>query len=245
MEKISFKNSRNLNLAGNFSKADSDKIIILCHGFTGDKSEWGRFTEAGKALSREGFNVLAFDFSGCGESDDEALNSESFVDDLNCAIKWAKAKEMNRIGLLGLSLGGNIACRVNAPEIITRVLWAPVTKASNALEHQEKKDLKLLDENTYLRTRQSGVRKEIKISKQIFDYFTQVGQKELLLKVKTPVLILHGDKDDNIPIEYSINAMHYLPDGSQLKIIKGADHEFADMVERFVVPTVFWFKEKM
>jgi hypothetical protein len=41
MEKVTFKNSRNLILVGNFYPSSPENIIIMCHGFTSDKSSRG------------------------------------------------------------------------------------------------------------------------------------------------------------------------------------------------------------
>jgi len=60
MEKIIIKNSRELNLIGDFYPHERDKGIILCHGFTGDRHEWRHFDIIAEKLSKH-FNVLAFD----------------------------------------------------------------------------------------------------------------------------------------------------------------------------------------
>jgi predicted alpha/beta-fold hydrolase len=43
-------------------------LVILCHGFRGDRQEWGRFPETATALEREGMDSIFFDFTGCGEN---------------------------------------------------------------------------------------------------------------------------------------------------------------------------------
>ena len=43
MKKIFFKNPRGLRLVGDIYPADSESIIIMAHGFTGDRKEEGRF----------------------------------------------------------------------------------------------------------------------------------------------------------------------------------------------------------
>jgi predicted alpha/beta-fold hydrolase len=70
MERVTFKNSRSLTLVGNFHSAPSKSAIVLAHGFTSDKSSDGRFERLGELLNSIGYSVLAFDFGGCGESDD-------------------------------------------------------------------------------------------------------------------------------------------------------------------------------
>ena len=74
MEKITFKNSRNLNINGLFHPVDSDSVIILCHGLGGDNSEWGRFEPTATKFNEAGYNVLRFDFGGCGDRPNRFCN---------------------------------------------------------------------------------------------------------------------------------------------------------------------------
>lgn len=244
MENISFRNSRGLSLAGNFYAADSGTAIVMCHGFTGDKSEWGRFDKAAYRFNEAGYNVLNFDFSGSGESDDDSLSVGKQVDDLECAIKYVHGKGVNKIGLLGLSLGALVSAKVYDEQISTVVFWAPVTdkvhyewdKRYNAEQLQE------LDEKGCLTiTRGKGVRKTYIVDKQMLKDRSEIDQQSLLSRIKCPVLIIHGNKDDRVPLEDSRNAIKYLSNDSRLKIVKGADHHFNEQLDEFIALSVEWF----
>lgn len=45
----------------------------MTHGFTGNKEQFGKFKEIAENLNQAGFNALSFDFSGCGESGEDAI----------------------------------------------------------------------------------------------------------------------------------------------------------------------------
>ena len=92
IERVIFTNSKNLTLVGNLYPSDSDSIIIMCHGFTSNKYSKGRFERLAKAFNNSGFSALAFDFRGCGESDDDRLTVDKEVEDLKSAIEFAKSK---------------------------------------------------------------------------------------------------------------------------------------------------------
>ena len=92
MERVTFKNSRNLTLVGNLYTAVSDKIIIMCHGFCSDKNSRGRFPRLANKFNEIGYNAFAFDFSGCGESDNDSLTMAKEVDDLKLAIAFIKSR---------------------------------------------------------------------------------------------------------------------------------------------------------
>lgn len=247
MEKVNFKNSRNLNLVGNLYPADSNSIIIMAHGFTGDKSEWGRFAPTAEVLNKAGYNVLVFDFSGSGESDDDSLTVGKQVDDLNCAIKYVSDKGFKKIGLLGLSLGGLVSLKVHSPEknIKTMVLWAPVTdKKENYAEKKfNPEELKELKEKGYItKIMEAGIRKKIIIDKQMVKDRESVNQKELLPHIDCPVLIIHGNQDESVPLEDSKSAIKYLSPESKLEIIHGADHQFSEQLDTIIELSINWFK---
>ena len=48
--------------------AEKLPVVILCHGFAYYKEEAGIFTEVAMRLTKRGFAVYYFDFSGCGIS---------------------------------------------------------------------------------------------------------------------------------------------------------------------------------
>ncbi|MFX1448442.1 MAG: alpha/beta hydrolase, partial [Promethearchaeota archaeon] len=100
-------------------------VLIMCHGFTGDKSEWGRFPETAKALNKEGYDALTFDFSGSGENKRELINLTKQANDLENVYNWVKSKGYTRIAVLGLSFGGLTTMKANLQGLKTEVLWAP------------------------------------------------------------------------------------------------------------------------
>jgi len=252
IEKMNFTNSRGLNIVGDFYHANSDKGIILLHGFTGDRKEFGKLTALGKGLQKAGFNVLSIDFSGSGESDDEPLNTDNQAQDFRDALDYFEEKGMKEIGAFGLSLGP-IALLKNknlfGNRIKAVVFWAPIThKKDNYSEWRfEDEELKTLDKKGELKMyveREEG-RTEFEVSKQLINERETLDQKELLSGVRLPILIIHGDKDTLVPLEWSKSAMQYLPKGSRLDIIEGEVHTFIHKRTEVVKKSVEWFKEKM
>ncbi|MBN1644698.1 alpha/beta hydrolase [Candidatus Woesearchaeota archaeon] len=243
MERVIFKNSRGLNLVGNLYSASSKTIIIMSHGFTGDKSEWGSFDKIAEALHKENYNVLAFDFSGSGESDDDSLTVDKEVDDLKSAIKYVKSRGFTKIGLFGHSLGGLVSLKNYNNDITTMVLTAPVTNKKENYGNKKfnSEQLKELEEKGYItKIRDKGIRRKIIIDKQMLKDRENVNQEELLKNIKCPVLIIHGDQDKSVPLEDSKNAMQYLSNESKLEIIPRATHGY-DFIDKFIEYTISWF----
>lgn len=68
-EKIFYKTTNNIKLCGLLSKVNSsNKIVILCHGIRGNKTERKSFNKLTSYLAENNYNSFRFDFRGHGES---------------------------------------------------------------------------------------------------------------------------------------------------------------------------------
>ncbi|MCM3597077.1 alpha/beta hydrolase [Metabacillus idriensis] len=238
-ERVEIKNSRQLTLIGNFYAAPSDGVIIMCHGFTSDKSSRGRFDRFALRFQASGFHVLAFDFSGCGESDDDSLTMAKQADDLQAAIAFVKRKGLHKIALYGHSLGSRICLMSYSKDIQTMVLTGASTGGTvyDWNEHftpVQMKELRETGKITQLLT--NGPRKKVIIEQQMLDDFEQCNQKKLLSSISCPVLIIHGnhDREEKMLSDKSREGMKFLSKESKLVIINGAAHSFMgylDVVE--------------
>ncbi|MBD3361577.1 alpha/beta fold hydrolase [Candidatus Woesearchaeota archaeon] len=247
MEKVNFQNSRGLNLVGDFYPADDDdRIVIMMHGFTGDRHEWGLFDRIAEELQVAGNSVLTFDFSGSGESDDDSLALDKQVEDFYAVVKYVKSRGFENIGLHGHSFGGLVALKGYSEDIAAMVLTAPVTNKVRYTwdKRYSAEQLAELREKGYITTlREEGVRKKFIIDKQMLKDREAVDPEEILPNVKCPVLILHGAEDERVPVDDSKEAINYLPLESELRIIPGANHKFEKYVDTIVGKTVLWFNK--
>ncbi|MBS4538966.1 alpha/beta fold hydrolase [Clostridium sp. D2Q-11] len=250
MNKVNFQNSRGLNIVGNLNSVDSNTVIIMAHGFTSNKASRGRFDKLAEALNKAGYDALAIDFSGCGESDDDFLTVEKEVDDLNSAIQFVKSKGYERIALYGHSLGSLICLKCYSNEIVTMVLSGALTGPMkyNWDEFYTKEQMQELEEKGYLTEHTpKEVRKKVLVDKQILKDFEMINQENLLRDVNCPVLIIHGNNDEEEKqlYERSKSAMTLLSNDSKLKVIDGADHSFLEHFRILVVLTIDWYKKHL
>lgn len=248
MQKVSFKNSRNQNLVGNLWTSKSDSVIIMSHALANDKSERGKFDQVAESLNNLGYNVLAFDFSGCGESDDDTLTIGKQVDDLTSAISFSKSLGYNNFGLFGHSIGALVSLKCYTPEIKTMVLWSPVTarvkyKWEDKLSPDQIQELK--EKGYYIRTRKNAIRAVYKIDQQMLRDRENVSQKELLNKINCPVLLIQGTEDESVSVSDSEDAIRLLPENSKLEIVDGADHDFKGRFDKIVKLSSEWFPKHL
>jgi dipeptidyl aminopeptidase/acylaminoacyl peptidase len=70
----------------------------------------------------------------------------------------------------------------------------------------------------------------------------KINVPEAAKKIDCPVLILHGDRDEVVPVEEAHELYGYLPGPKKLSILDGADHRFSDpaLMDRALSEAVEW-----
>ncbi|MCX6815026.1 MAG: alpha/beta hydrolase [Candidatus Aenigmarchaeota archaeon] len=245
MERVTFRNSRGLNLVGilHTPERPTKKAVIIAHGFTSDKTgSHEKIPKLAQRLEAIGIAVLRFDFSGCGESDPDTITVAKEVDDLRSAILFMRGKGYTEIALVGSSLGGLISILSYDKDIYTLVLWAPVTTAKVPSIYSTKEVKEQLDKKGFAMIKNArGV--EHKIERLYVNERKGVDREKILSAVKKPVMIIHGDADDIVPVQDSREAIKLLPKGSKLEIIEGGNHFFTGKVDEVIGLTVKWLEK--
>jgi len=217
-------------------------ILIMCHGFTGDKYEWGRFPKTAKVLNKEGYDVLIFDFSGSGENKREPVNLSKQAIDLENVYEWVKNQGYSRIAVLGLSFGGQTVLKASLPEIITYIFWAPLLLLHTTGDQADWfKDIA----KGPVEIPSSGEFEPIIID---MSFVTDMGQfrvKPALKKLYPPTLIVQGTKDEKVPLELTKKAFNMMPQDNNHKLVEVQDatHDFEEKhLHEFIKETVSWLK---
>jgi len=200
------------------------------------ESHW-IFVKCARALAQAGIASLRFDFYGSGESDGEfrEVTLQGEVSDAVSAVSFfrhAEAIDPERVGLLGLSLGGaiaaTIASRVKAEAL---VLWA-------ALAHPAHLHV-LAERSTRPIAGTDGLRAfgAHEISPRFLDGLETVDPLQSISRFTKPVLIIHPEKDGYLPLSHPEDFLRAA--GATIKrkiIIPGADHTFTSVAwERQVI----------
>jgi len=232
MEKLFFENSKGDRICGVLSDPNENQspaIVILCHGFTSNKDR-PKFTGLEKLFNEKGLATFRFDFFGHGESEGEFENitiSEA-VEDILKAIDFVKSKGYEKIALVGSSFGGiaSIMAASKTKELFALGLSAPV---SDFVE-EEKRTLgaEKLDEwkTKGFRFHEKSDGTKLKLNYSVFEDAKKHSGYKAAEKIEIPVLIVHGDNDETVPIEQSKKTSQILKN-CRLEIIEGADHRFS------------------
>ncbi|HLY60774.1 MAG TPA: alpha/beta hydrolase [Terriglobia bacterium] len=220
---------------------------IFFHGFTGDRMEshW-LFVKCARALALAGIATLRFDFFGSGESEGEfhQVTMQGEISDARAAIKFfrkQKGIDPERVGLIGLSLGGAIAATVATPaRAKALVLWS-------ALAHPGQLR-KLAERATQPIPGSNGLREYSAhaVSPAFLDNIEKIDPLKSIALFKQPTLIIHPEKDAYLPLSHPRDFFNAA--GSEIKqevIVPGADHTFTSIAwEREVIGrTVDWLRK--
>ena len=138
MQKAVELKSQGLTLRGMLHMPDSAThkvpVVVIFHGFTGNKMEpHFIFVKLSRMLEKKGIASVRFDFGGSGESDGYFINMtlSGEIRDAHNILDYVKKLDgidPERIGLVGLSMGGSVASALageRKDEINSLCLWAP------------------------------------------------------------------------------------------------------------------------
>lgn len=248
-EKLFFENSKGDKLYGILSNPTNDKdkpVIILCHGLISSK-ESGTYISLEGLLNKAGISIFRFDFFGHGESEGklEEITTSEAVDDILKAIKFLKSLGYTKIGLMGSSFGGiaSIMAASKTSDLFILVLKSPVsnyeekgimTKGKRELEEWKRKGYRYY-------VSESG--RKLRLNYTFYKDFKNNNGYEAAKRIKIPTLIVHGDKDESVPVEQSRKTASIMRN-CKLKVIKGADHRYSkpehrermlDLISKFII----------
>ncbi len=246
-EKVYFENPRGQKLCGVLSVPEfSRTVVVMAHGFGSNKD--GASTKAlSDELNKKGISTFRFDFSGRGESEGsiEQTTISDAIEDLKSAINYVY-EMFDKVCLYGSSFGGIVSLGYVSKEnkIILLALKSPVSS------YVEKRETEL-GEDGIKKWREQG----------FMDYTT--GDKLYMIPykfyedsfkysynfyeyIKIPVFIVHGNKDEEVPVSQSLKLAKHLK-SAKLDIIKGADHRYTNKqhFSKSVKAIADWFDESL
>lgn len=131
-ETIQFATRDGIIVAGDFYEADGNRGVLLLHMMPAARKSWIDFA---KKLQEAGFQVLAIDLRGHGESQGGPDGYKNFSDaehqasrfDVIAAIEFLQSRGVIDFHLVGASIGANLALQYAAehPEVKSVVLLSP------------------------------------------------------------------------------------------------------------------------
>jgi uncharacterized protein len=227
-----------------FDGSPREAAIVFIHGFAGHRNgDKSLALEA--ACAQSGISFVAFDCRGHGESDGlmRDLRGTRLLEDLAAVRDGLAARGINKLGLVGSSMGGFAAAwfAIRSVEVKACVLMAPAFrflerrwKALSELEHQFWKGA------GHVRYKNEFV--DVEVGYGLVEEWELFPFEQLTAQWTKPLLIFHGLADDTVPagdsIEFQQNAA-----GPQieLRLFKNGDHRLTAFKDEMAVETCRFF----
>ncbi len=226
-EPVSFRAEDGVTIRGWwFARPESRHVVIGLTGHRGDKSD---LLGIGSGLWRAGYNVLLFDYRGCGESDHGPQSlAHHEMRDARAAVRYVRARMPDaHVGVIGYSMGAAIAIRLAAEEPWIRAVVADSPFATmreviaHAYQRRRVPTRPLLDLADALTRWRYGYP------------FEAVRPLDVVrLIAPRPLLLIHGTADLVIPVEHSRRLYAAAGEPKELWEFEGAPHCGGYFVDR-------------
>jgi prepilin-type processing-associated H-X9-DG protein len=211
-EEVWFRTADGVNLYGWFfrsTKGEAKAVVVYFHGNGGNVSycDW-----VGVNLAARGFDVLLFDYRGYGRSEGEPAGEQELYADADAALDYVLQERGARpesVVLYGQSLGTaaavDVALRRGCGALVVESGLSSAGDMAGAVMPWLPGFVRGLTKNK----------------------FDSVGK---IPRVRCPVLIVHGERDDIIPAEQGRKLFEAAPEPKHWKLIRGAGHNDLSIV---------------
>ncbi|HYI09964.1 MAG TPA: alpha/beta fold hydrolase [Thermoanaerobaculia bacterium] len=212
-------------------------LVVIVHGFKGFK-DWGFFPWVGERLLQHRLAVCRFNMSRSGIGDDpetfgrlDLFEHDTYsieLADLRAVVRHAQAAYPTLpTFLVGHSRGGAVALlgASDVPNLHGVVAWSPISHCdrwdeATIRDWRGRGFLEIVNARTKQVMRQSiAVLDDVEKNGERLDVLAAAG------RLRAPLFVIHGAKDDSVPVEEGKNIAGSCEDGSLL-ILHGASHTY-------------------
>lgn len=199
-------------------------LVILCHGLGVTHRSCVNYAEA---LSEQGVAAYCFDFRGGGDgsASEGAVKDMTLLTEiadleavLSAAADW-ESIDPDRVALMGFSQGGLVSALMAArhpDQVAGLVLCYPAFNIPEYMRYQSATAEDFPESFDFGWVR---VGHQYGVDAWDIDPYAEIRAYD------KPVLLLHGDRDNLVPMMYTTRALQTYPD-ARAEIIRGAGHGF-------------------
>lgn len=223
-------------------------VILFVHGNKGFK-DWGPFPDACEDIARNGFVVIAMNFSlnGIGENPTELERLDLYqretlsqdLNDIGTLIEGIKNRSIESprvglhtdyIGIVGHSRGGHtaVAAAAEYQEIQCLVAWSAVANYNERWTDRMIRDWK---EKGYTEILNSRTGQVMRVDKVVYE--DAIANEERLMAINRvkelyiPCMFIAGKEDESVSYKESESLYHNCPsENRELRLISGTGHTF-------------------
>ena len=120
-----------IQLPAKSARGEELPLVVLCHGFTGNRQGDGHFAPLAEDLAAHGIATVRLDFAGCGDNTEPYANYTlaNMAADVDSVIGYMQATYgTGKTALVGHSMGGRLASlypQLGQYPVTALALWSP------------------------------------------------------------------------------------------------------------------------
>ncbi len=234
IHKVQFKNGRGLTLRGYVSVPKKyGAAILFLHGFPGS-CEGSTAARLLQIAGKTNYLLMVFSFSHSPPSDGKFENKlmSKEVEDIRYAIDFLEQNyQYTQLILAGISTGAiDASLYAHKDKRIHKLVLLGAESDTKHSVRYDFTDTQVHDFWTkgYVVYRRPGhwVHGK-KLKKAFYDEFFTLNIPAAIKKYKKPLLIIHGEKDEAVPLKDAQELFQIANKPKKLIVIKDADHRFS------------------
>ena len=196
-------------------KADSDEYLFICHGFGGNKERQSEYLEP---AVENGFNAVALDFRGNGDSDGDFIDQDlsSRIEDLKAVVEYFDPEEAY---LFGTSFGGKVVFHA-ATELEPEAVIGKASVTYNEIMSKFREVVEEKGRFEYIDGKP--------IDGSFFSDLDSYSFREAAKELECQVAIFHGSDDTTVHPENSFDAAQEIDTDVMVQKFKGEEHSFSE-----------------
>lgn len=227
-----------IQLPAKSARGEELPLVVLCHGFTGNRQGDGHFAPLAEDLAAHGIATVRLDFAGCGDSTEPYANYTlaNMAADVDSVIGYVQATYgTGKTALVGHSMGGRLASlypQLGQYPVTALALWSPANgKGLQGLEFLSIDNFAAVEELAARADAEGSVAAwGVELSAAYIDGMRDSDPNAALQESGLPVLLTYSGNErilsDTTQTETKA-AVESLPDGQVvLDLFVNGDHNY-------------------
>ncbi|MER2517215.1 MAG: alpha/beta fold hydrolase [Candidatus Accumulibacter phosphatis] len=202
--------------------------VVLVHGISADRHEWGLYDLLSLMSLDYELAVLAIDYQGHGSSEvpTSQLSLRGIVSEIENAQRWVSERHSGHRAILGNSFGAGVGLVAGVQ------LGVDLVGMSCAVTSYEA-DLARVNANSMAKTSPDGTipYSGLRLPASIVAEMADIDERLRAVRPDFPVLFFHGTADSDVPCEEARQFAKTMPN-SEFYALDNMDHTFTAPIEQ-------------
>ena len=213
-------------------------VVVVAHGLTANKDEH-RVVSLSAALQRQGFEVIAYDSRGHGQSGGQCTLGDLERHDVAAVVAWARTRN-SRVVLVGASMGAVAVLSYAA----TAHDLSGVVAVSSPREWRLPLRIRSVATAGLARTRTGREFALRRMNVRIAPWTSPESPRSLVERVNAPLVVVHGRRDTIIPHRAGLAAVLGDDPRRSIVLVHSMGHAFDPVGHGQICDAVSWTLEQ-